>query len=167
MHINSIFGKRSAPLQSSKRNEAAAILSGEKPADASSPPASKTLLARALAGSDLSHITPSEFSSLLGRLRQAHAINEQELRELGQIRSDLEQAEIDAHEPVDLLEFYKSRVSNLQRRLAAIRDGDPTAASQRALVQQELAAVQRRQQWVQKFTLLQESANQTGVDMAA
>lgn len=167
MQINSILGKRSDPLQASKRSEAAALLSDEKPADAGSTSASRTLLARALAGSDLTHITPSEFSALLGRLRQAGAINEQELRELGQIRSDLEQAEIDANEPINLQEFYKNRVSNLQQRRAAIRDGDPTAGSQRALIQQELATVQKRQQWVQKFALLQESANQTGVDMAA
>lgn len=166
MQISSILGKRSNPLQSSKRSDIAALLTGQKPAEAGSTSASKQVLAQALAGSDLTHITPSEFSALLGRLRQAHAINEQEFRELGQIRGDLEQAEVGANEPVNLQEFYNSRVSKLQQRIAAIRDDDPTAASQRAVVQQELTAVQKRQQWVQKFALLQESANQTGVDMA-
>lgn len=175
MQINSVLNGRSDPLQSSKRVES--LLS---PGAKTTPDATAAVddagvagangqgaLTPALAPYDLTHITPTEISAMINRLRQSGAISEQDLRDLGQIRSDLEQAEIGAHEPVNLLEFYKDLVGKLQKRFAAIRDNDPSAASQRALLQQELTTVQKRQQWVQKLATVRESADHAGVDLAA
>ena len=101
---------------------------------------------RALAAQyDVSRITPREFSELIQRLREAKALGENDLQELAGIRVDLERAGVGPDEEIDLVDFYRRRLAQLQ--------GTPATADSPSNLG-EVEQARRRLDWLVRLALL-------------
>lgn len=94
---------------------------------------------------DVTRITPRKFSELVQRLRQAKALSENDLQELAGIRGDLERAGIAPDEEIDLVDFYRRRLAELEGE-AARADASANPA--------ELEQTRRRLDWLLRLVLL-------------
>jgi len=119
-----------------------------------SPSASPAALRRVLSRYDVTDISPRDFSEMIQRLHDAGAINDGQLHELAAVRLDLDQANVDPDESVDLLDFYVRRIEKVQRRLD---DADGAAGMQ-------LTPLLRRLQWMEKLAVLHDTTDEMGLD---
>lgn len=140
--------QRLAPWLAGGRPAGGAGSAGAPKGAAPPPRASSSAKADALrtlaAHYDVTRITPREFSELVQRLRKADVLTETDLQELAGIRVDLEQAGLSADEEVDLVDFYRRRLEQLEAETKA----DPTA--NRA----QLDRYRRRLDWVTRLALM-------------
>jgi uncharacterized Zn finger protein len=108
---------------------------------------------------DVSDITPKEFSEMVQKLRNTGCMEEADLRELTQIRSDLDTSGIAADEKVNLLTYYRQRLHTLQSQGSGATESDTA--------KQSMAGVQRRLDWVQKLATMHEASDAVGLDAVA
>jgi len=98
---------------------------------------------------DVSDITPCEFSEMVDKLRNTSALGDSDIRDLLQIRADLDCGGIGADEKVNLLTYCQQRYDSQN----ANADSSETAA-----------ALQRRLNWVQKLATMHEASDSVGID---
>jgi hypothetical protein len=120
---------------------------------------SKSTAAEIVAKYDVAKITPTEFSTMVQKLRQSGALSDSDFQELSGVRLDLDTAGIQPDEKINLREFYADKVKDGQQKAA-----DP---EQQAAAQQSMGPVLRRYQWVEKFALMQANPDGVGVDAVA
>lgn len=114
---------------------------------------------------DVTQITPQQFSEMTQKLRAAGALNDADLRELNQVRSDLDAGGTRPNETVNLVSFYQRKVRGLQQTLSEAT-ADTPAAKQTA-TEQSLEGCQQRLSWMQKFATLHATPGAMGVDLTA
>ena len=115
-------------------------------------------LRRIAAKYDLTDISPGELSSLLQELHQAGLIDDQQYHELSLIRLDLDAADVEPDEAVDLRDFYAEKLEELSEPAA----GTPTSEFAAAI-----EPLRRRQAWLQKVALLQSTPEASPIDAVA
>ena len=120
---------------------------------------SSAALAEILSHYDVADISPAEFTEMIQKLYEAAAISDKELQQLAAIRHDLDTADIDPDESLDLLEFYAEKIEKLQRRL----DESEGPSARR----QQLGPLLRRLDWIEKFSLIQSAPDAIGLDAMA
>ena len=114
-----------------------------------------------LACHDVTDISPRQFSEMIHKLHKAGTLTDQEFQELSMIRIDLDLEGVDPDEHLNLVDFYLSKLRELHRDRADLRDPvDSLSADRPAAV----TAAERRLQWLQKFALIQSTADSTGMD---
>jgi hypothetical protein len=162
MLINNVTAGYSDPAGVAKRGEslASAARAAQKPSEAnsSSPTGSRAALGQILAKYDVKNISPTEFSEMAQKLYQAGAISESDFQELSAIRVDMESSGIAPDEQIDLTDFYQRKLKQVQDKLA---DADETASPQ------QLGALLRRYDWVQKFAVVHADPQAAGIDAVA
>jgi hypothetical protein len=126
----------------------------------------QSAVGQVLAQYDMNKITPQRFSEMLQRLRDTGALSENDLRELGQIRLDLDNAHVEPDEQINLLEFYGDRLQDVHKKQAMLDPNTAQPGEQAALRQSE-KVVQRRLDWVEKFAAIHRSPQTVGLDMVA
>ena len=104
---------------------------------------------------NVTEITPREFSDMLDALHQAGALPDEQLQQLARIRVDLDLENIDPDEEVDLVDFYADKLDDLSR---TEEDSLSSARSPDARHTEQLLA------WMEKFAVIQSSANVSGLD---
>jgi len=102
---------------------------------------------------DVTRITPSELTKMIQELFEAGAINQQEFEQLSAIRLDLDLANIDPDESIDLLQFYRDKLQNSHGRAAETVTAPSSLAN--------------RLDWIEKFALVQSNPGVLGVDTLA
>ena len=100
---------------------------------------------------DLERISPRDFSNLARQLRDAGLISDEEFQQLAAIRVDLELAGVDPDERIDLLDFFRERLTELKQQQAAV-EADPD--SKRA-ANPELERLQRHLGWLHQLAAAQ------------
>ena len=113
---------------------------------------------QALAGYDVTDISPRAFSEMLQKLRQAGTLSEKDYQELSSIRTDLEHEGTDPDHRVNLVDLYA-------KKLASIRG--QSGASQAAVSQAAGASAQRQLEWLQSFARLHAGQGPLGFDAMA
>lgn len=137
-------GLKQAGGTSASTGSSAGKPAGSAAAGSSSSPANTDALRSLAAQYDVSRITPREFSELLQRLRQAKALSESDLQELAGIRTDLEHEGIEPDQEIDLVEFYRRRLAQLQDRPGKTApSADPS----------EVEKTRRRLDWLVRLAL--------------
>lgn len=169
MQINNILARQQDPMALGKRLAAAEGLSNRAAAGSSATGGASSGSSRAVgeifAQYDVTKITPQKFSEMLQKLQAAGVINADDMRELSQIRTDMDQAGIRPDETVNLLDFSNEKLQKLQKQLA---DLDPnTQPSDRAALQQSISSAQRRFDWLQKFAAMHSSPELVGLSAVA
>ena len=101
---------------------------------------------------DVKRITPREFSRLLEELRQAGVLADTDRQLLAQILVELHQEGNDLDETVDLVRWYTKKVEKLQESLQT----RSIPAQDRIQLEAALADLQKRLDWLRRFTLLHE-----------
>ncbi|MHC4405732.1 MAG: hypothetical protein ACYTG0_39300 [Planctomycetota bacterium] len=140
----------------------------EPSAEEGSPAIGKTdgnsaALRNVLAGYDVTDMSPRHFSEMIQKLHQNGAVSDRQLHDLSMIRADLDAADLDPDEPLNLLEFYVDRLREVLGDLDDhVNSGDLgpvriTAAS----------TLQRRLEWLEKFALIQATPQAAGWDRLA
>lgn len=106
---------------------------------------------------DVRSISPREFSELAQRLFDSGAISESDLRDLSQIRLDLDAARVDADQPVDLVGFVTKKLDDQEQRVRDLTEKNPGAA---ATIDRDayLSPAKRQLDWLNKFALVQSGA---------
>ncbi len=112
---------------------------------------------------DLKNMTPQQFSEMLQELHDAGALTDQQLQELSTIRTDLDLQGVDSDEPIDLLEYYSTRLEDLQKKLQDAYDG----SSEQSPQPESLQTVTRWLAWLQKIATVQSSPEALTVDTLA
>lgn len=100
---------------------------------------------------NVTEITPREFSDMLDALHQAGALADEQLQQLARIRVDLDLENIDPDEEVDLVDFYSDKLERLSRT----EEGGQSA---------EVAQAEQLMGWMEKFAVIQASADSLGLD---
>lgn len=117
-----------------------------------------------LANYDVTHITPQQFSQLIRELHSAGAINDEELRELASVRFELDRAEVESDDPVNLLEMFAARLEHLlesESNAATGREVSGISPDQR---EQTITLTQRQLEWLQKFAALHADTARDGMN---
>jgi len=156
MKIANIIAGLTDSKAASKRAETIE-LAGGKPSQAQWPdglnPATAAALGETLGGFDVTAITPEEFSVLVQRLYKAGVIGQEDYRLLAAVRADLHADGIRPDERINLIDFYTRKLRRLQDRIDQL---DPAE-------QQQLAAITRRLDWVQKLAAMRQSPQGFGL----
>ena len=110
---------------------------------------------------DVAEITPRQFSALAQQLFQARGISADDLKELSQMRMQIDQEHPDPDEPINLLEFFGQKLQ--EQTLAATEQEQakkPVTAADRA----KLTMAQRQFGWVHKFGTVQSDSSTEALD---
>ncbi len=160
--LSSALEHLSKPTQPPERGKAQVP---ETSTASESPAGATAALRRIVAQYDVTHISPREFSTMIGQLHEAGALSDGQFQELAQIRADLDLQEVDPDEPLDLVDFYVDRLREL---LAAPNESaDSQSPAPAAELGPQIASAQRYLQWLEKFAAIQSSADAVGVDFWA
>jgi hypothetical protein len=159
--LSSALGQLARPFQPQK---SALANSAETSKAAAGPAGAKPRLREIVGQYDVTNISPREFSEMIRRLHEAGALTDEELQDVSMIRVDLDLERIDPDESLSLVEFYVDKLRELRRSLD---DGADADASLPAGERSQLAAVQRRLQWVEKLAAIQAGADRAGLDALA
>ena len=153
-----MLGKRAEPVEARQDNATGvtAIQTGT-PADGNS------AAAEILSDYDVTDITPEEFSEMIDRLGRAGLLSDQESRQLAKVRLDLERANIESDDSINLIEFYGGMLQAMEREFASL---DPLAAAM-SDKQSSLDATRERFAWIEKFALIQSAPDALGLDSLA
>ena len=100
---------------------------------------------------NVTEITPLEFSDMLYALHQDGALADDQLQQLARIRIDLDLENIDPDEEVDLVDFYSDKLEELTRT----EDGGRSA---------DIVQTEQLLGWMEKFAVIQSSADVMGLD---
>jgi hypothetical protein len=115
-----------------------------------------TAVLREIAGRyNVTEITPREFSDMLDALHQAGALADDQLQQLARIRIDLDLENIDPDEEVDLVDFYADKLEELART----EDGGLSGGRS-----PDVAQTEQLLGWMEKFAVIQSSADVLGLD---
>ncbi|MGO9108170.1 MAG: hypothetical protein ACLP9L_02955 [Thermoguttaceae bacterium] len=125
----------------------------------SAPPASTAAMREILSHYDMTDITPSDFSKLIQQLSDKGTISQKDTQELSSIRVDLENAGVNPDESVNLLDFYQQRIAKVQDDAA--QSTNPEAA------QPNIDLLVGRLNWIQKFAVVRQQGNSSGVNTVA
>jgi hypothetical protein len=136
-----------------EQSGAASVASGDSPASAAADtsPATNITYRQILANYDVTNITPRQYSQLIHELHAAGAINDADLQELSGVRFELDRAEYDPDEPVNLVELFQKRLDNLlqaAKDAATDREDSDLPPEERAQI---LAQTKRQIDWLKKF----------------
>ncbi len=112
---------------------------------------------------DVSEITPHDFSLMIQQLFEAGALSDQDLKELAQIRLDLDFEGIDDDEEVDLVELFVEKLRDLQRKHAELAESGAADAVDQADRPPPLGPYERRLEWLRKFALIQSEPDMIGI----
>jgi hypothetical protein len=161
MQISNVTSGYTDPATIGKRSDPIETL-GAQILKAVDPRTVVGLISKSAAGAiisryDVTSITPNEFTEMIQKLRQAGAVSDGEFQELSSIRTDLESAGVKPDETVNLVEFYSRKVSDLKQKIEFDNRGDD---------RQLLGLTLKRQDWAQKFALMQANPG-AGVDAMA
>ncbi|NQT40820.1 MAG: hypothetical protein HQ581_25215 [Planctomycetes bacterium] len=163
MQVNPVLGGLSDATAYEKRTERVESGGVVEPADMFDAVGTTRPIAPAfhevLADYDVTDISPQEFSEMIQQLHQSGAVSDRELQELALVRLDLDLAGVDADEPLNLLQFYRRSLFDLQDRL-----DDPEQA---AGVAEALEGVAERVAWLEKFATIQAIGMESRLDTLA
>ena len=159
MQISQLLAGYPEQASAGKRNERTE--SGVSPPvdQSQQPPALSsglTAVLRQIAGHyNVTEITPREFSDMLDALHQAGALADEQLQQLARIRIDLDLENIDPDEEVDLVDFYADKLDELMRA----EDGSLASGGS-----PDVAQTEQLLGWMEKFAVIQSSADVLGLD---
>lgn len=163
MKINSLFSGYSDPTSLTKLLDPASSSSGKTAESPSGSPATVQPSADVIRGIvsryDLTNMTPQQLSEMLQALHTAGALNDQQLKDLSAIRTDLDLKGVKSDEPVNLLDYVNKRLADLQKNLEDA-EGSPDQAPQA----DSLETVSRWMAWLQKIATVQASPEAAGVN---
>ena len=170
MRINDLFrgflsppanGSAAAPVSGDTSNKPAST-PAEKPIPPSlaSQPASQQFR-DILAEYDVQQITPREYSALLQRLYAAGQITDRDFQQLAELRANLDAAQFDPDEPLDLLSFLQERITAQE---GAANATVLPASGAKAPDQSGLAVSLNQLEWLQKFSLVHDGADAEAFD---
>lgn len=142
-----LFG---APQSQSNANPAPAAATASSGGPDATEPANVTFR-QILAKYDVTDITPSQFSQLIGELRSAGAINDSDVQELSAIRFELDRAGYAPDDKLNLVDLFKNRLSSLQNASADAASGSDDSDQTPAQRQQSITTTKRQIDWLQKF----------------
>ncbi len=147
------YPDRTSAGERKDRAESGDLQAADQPQQRPTLSAGLTAVLRQIAGRyNVTEISPREFSDMLDELHQNGALTDDQMQQLARVRVDLDLENVDADEEVDLVDFYADRLEQLLR---SDEDGDrPTDAFQ---AEQLLG-------WMEKFAVIQSSADVSGVD---
>ena len=100
---------------------------------------------------NVTEITPREFSDMLDALHQAGTLDDEQLQQLSRVRIDLDLENIDSDEEVDLVDFYADKLDELMRAENGGRSP-------------EIGRTEQLLGWMEKFAVVQSSADVLGLD---
>ena len=110
------------------------------------------LLRQVAARYNVTEITPRGFSDMLDELHRTGALSDSQLQQLARVRVDLDLENIDPDEEVDLVDFYSDKLDELSRT------GKDGGRSSDVVQTEQLLA------WMEKFAVIQSSADVLGLD---
>ncbi len=167
MQVNSVLSGLSDALSLSKRAEPTEApqdeASGVKAVQTGSSVAENKVAAEILADYDVTDITPEEFTEMIDRLGRAGLLSDQESRQLAKVRLDLERADIESDDSINLIEFYGKMLGTMEREFASL---DPMAAA-KSNKQSTLDTTREQFAWIEKFALIQSAPDAVGLDSLA
>lgn len=150
----------------------AQLVRGSKPAEgalsaspgsqASPSPASAAAsdaMRQAVAGYDVTDISPRAFSEMLQKLRQSGSLSDKDYQELCSIRTDLERDGADPDHRLNLVDLYAQKLAGIQKQ--------PGAGQAAGTQKTAGASVQRQLEWLQKFARLRSGQGPAGFDTLA
>jgi hypothetical protein len=145
-------GARSEPIEAmGQRPATTGELSG-------SPATNTSALREILAEYDVKDITPREFSEMLHKMRKSGVVAEDQLKDLSQIRMDLDRDGIDPDESINLVDYYADKLRGQPL------GSDATTQSGNAPSPE---ALKRRLDWLEKLALVQSSPDDAELDAVA
>jgi hypothetical protein len=124
---------------------------------------SNEALRQIMADYDLAHITPTDYSQMLDRLRKGGVIGDEEYGQLAQIRLEMDSEGIASDEAVDLLSFYHQRAQHVSKQL----EGQSPDTPGRANLTQSLRGIQHRLDWLEKLAMVHSQPDSIGLDAVA
>jgi hypothetical protein len=158
MQISNILNSFTDTLLPGKKTDTASSAAAEAAGAVeivSSASASRKALGEILKKYDVTNITPDAFSQMLKELGQTGALSEKDLQELSAIRLDLQNAQVDPNETVNLVEFYHKKIGDTQKK------------SEGGSSQQLLAPLVSRLGWMEKLSTIHSNPDLVGMDLAA
>jgi hypothetical protein len=170
MQINGIAKQLLNPLslgQSSTTNtggSTAATLDRLKKADGS-PGGSE--FHEILARYDVKSISPSDLGELAQSLHDAGEISDADLRDLNQLRSELEKDGIDPNQEIDLSAILEKKLAQSTSARDLLRSQTPAAdPADIAAAEKSVGEKTRQAEWIRKFALVQQ-AGAAAIDTGA
>jgi hypothetical protein len=159
MKITDLLPSQSDMRKFGKRAEATAAADPSSPTAAGQPTstAQTEALRKIMAQYDVNQITPNQFTQLVEKLHDAGVLNQQDVQSLSAVRSDLGAAHIEPDESVNLVDFYRQKVEDLQRQSSG---GDTGAQSQ-------LTPMRQRLDWIEKFATAHSKPDSLGLTAVA
>ena len=134
------------------------------PASSAAPGGGRASQARdILAQYDIRNITPREFSELTQKLHQAGVITSNDLKDLSQLRMDMDLSQAGPDEPIDLLDFEKDRLEAKASELEDLKLRSPESP-QAQDPDGFMAAVAKQFEWIRKFADIQSGVASPAVD---
>lgn len=120
-----------------------------------------------LARYDVKSISPSDLGELAQSLHDAGEISDADLRDLNQLRAELEKDGIDPNQAVDLSAILEKKLAGLTSARDLLRTQTPAAdPADIAAAEKNLAEKTRQVEWIRKFALVQQ-AGAVGIDTGA
>lgn len=164
-------GQQALPIFGSKSEQGAAqlgdLIAANTTGGNESTSADSSACRQILANYDVSSISPREFSQLLNELHVSGAINDNELQQLSAIRFELDKAELDPDEKLDLVQLFSER---LKQQVQSTKDaalGREESELSPESQKEAIALTQRRLEWLQKFATLHAEGEDAAVDAFA
>ena len=166
MAIANIASRLSSLAGAGPRSEAppAAATAADAPCGMAPSPSQK--LRDVLGQFDLQQITPHEFTDLLQKLRTSGAVSDGELKDLQQVRLELDSQQTDPNQPVNLVQFLSQRLDQAQQQLKTLGGSNPDDPAQ-AEAAANVQSLQRQFTAVQRLTAVQVGAAAGSVDTLA
>ena len=136
----------------------------QAPAAAAGPVGATSVLQEILAEYDVTSISPREFSEMIRELHEAGALADEEFQDLSLIRVDLDLQRIDPDETLNLVDFYLTKLRELH---CSVDGSDSAGGSLAAGPLPQVASVERRLQWLEKFAAIQAGPDGAGMNALA
>jgi hypothetical protein len=170
VQINSLLQGYQDPLGLGKRLETAAA--GAKAAVRSLARAvlsgnSNQAAAQIASQYDVTNISPQQYSAMIQKLHGAGTLNDQEFRNLAQLRVQLDSAGVNGATSVNLLQFCSGKLSEVQQKLQAASQASDSVLFATDGLQRAAVSMTQRLDWLQKLSLLHNAPGLAGVDAIA
>lgn len=170
MQINGIAKQLLNPLSlgqstsAGSGNSSAAILDRLKQAASTS---GGSAFHEILARYDVTSISPNDLGELAQSLHDAGEISDADLRDLNQLRSELEKDGIDPNDKVDLTAVLEKKLAQSTSARDLLRAQSPEAdPADIAAAEKNVGEKNRQLDWIRKFALVQQ-AGAVGIDAGA
>lgn len=98
---------------------------------------------------DLHAITPRQFDELIQELRNGGHLPDDALEELAAVRLEIQRAQLDPDEPIDLIELFHDKLATLLERLAQSQLGGEE--EEPAVEPAAVRAVRRQLAWLERL----------------